>query len=257
MKYTVFSAMLLGPRTKQEDCIIDGIDLFQSNQLKEKKIIDTDFLLLGVCDGMGGHDYGETASRFVCEQIKKKFTRTMFSADNVKPLLTEIQNSTQNYLPENCGTTVAGLMIMDGQTIVFNAGDSRVYKISTSGMDYISHDHSLVQGLVDKSFIQPETATYHPLKNIIDFGIGPLFNDVWKNFDIHIFEESYSKDTWYLLCSDGVNDLMNETEMHELLMPSPIENGHILLRALKKKGLKDNTSFIVLQIDSENLIYRE
>jgi len=248
MKYTVFSAMLLGPRTKQEDCLIDGIDLYQADQLTQKKIIDTDFLLLGVCDGMGGHDQGETASRFVCEQIKKKFNRTMFSADNIKPLLTEIQDSTRKHLPENCGTTVAGLMIMDGQTIVFNAGDSRVYKILKSKMDYISHDHSLVQGLVDKSFIQKDSAPFHPLKNVIDFGIGPIFNEVWKNFNIHIFEESISKDEWYLLCSDGVNDILNETEIHELLMPSPVENGNILLQALQKKGLKDNTSFIIVEI---------
>ncbi len=248
MKYTVFSAMMLGPRTKQEDCLLDGIDLFQLNQLKEKKIIDTDFLLLGICDGMGGHDHGETASRFVCEQIKKKFNRTMFRADNVKTILTEIQDSTAKHLPENCGTTVAGLMIMDGQTIVFNAGDSRVYKISKSKMDYISHDHSLVQGLVDKSFIHKDSASSHPLKNIIDFGIGPLFNDMWKNFKIHFFEEFISKDTWYLLCSDGVNDLMNEEEMHGILMPSPIENGNILFQALQKKGLKDNTSFIILEM---------
>jgi len=248
MKYSVFSAMRLGPRAQQEDCIIDGIDLFQSNQLNEKKIINTDFLLLGVCDGMGGHDHGETASRFVCEQIKNKFNRAMFSAEKIKTRLTEIQETAQKHLPENSGTTVAGMMIMDGQTIVFNAGDSRVYKISKSKMEYISHDHSLVQGLVDKSFIQQDTALNHPLKNIIDFGIGPLFNDVWKNFDIHIFEESISKNAWYLLCSDGVNDLMNEAEIHELLMPSPIENGDILLQALQKKGLKDNTSFIILQI---------
>lgn len=246
MKYTVFSAMLLGPRTKQEDCLLDGIDLFQSNQLHAKKTIDTDFLLLGVCDGMGGHDHGETASRFVCEQIKKKLNRTLFSPDDVKTLLTDIQDSTEKHLPENCGTTIAGLMIMDGKAIVFNAGDSRVYRISTAGMDYISHDHSLVQGLVDKSFIQQDSATHHPLKNIIDFGIGPLFNDVWKNFEIHIYEEPILKDDWYLLCSDGVNDLMNEAEMHELLMPSPIDNGNRLLEALQKKGLKDNTSFMIL-----------
>ncbi len=248
MRYTVFSAMLLGPRTQQEDCIIDGIDLFQSNQWNGEKIIDTDFLLLGVCDGMGGHDQGEIASRFVCEQLKHKFNRTMFSAQKVKTRLTEIQEAAQKYLPKNSGTTVAGLMIMDGQTIGFNAGDSRIYKISKSKMEYISHDHSLVQGLVDKSFIQQNTAPFHPLKNIIDFGIGPLFNDAWKNFNIHIFEKTISKDDGYLLCSDGVNDLMNETEIHELLMPSPIENGNILLQALQKKGLKDNTSFIILQI---------
>jgi serine/threonine protein phosphatase PrpC len=247
MKYTVFSAMLLGPRTKQEDCIFDGIDLYQADRLTQTKIIDTDFLLLGVCDGMGGHDHGEAASRYVCKQIKATFDRTMFSAEKIKTQLTEIQNSSTAHLSENCGTTVAGLMILDDQTIVFNAGDSRVYKISTSKMDYISHDHSLVQGLVDKSFIQKDAATFHPLKNVIDFGIGPIFKDVWKNFNIHIFEESISKDTWYLLCSDGVNDLMNETQMHEILMPSPIDNGDILLEALKNKGLKDNASFIIVE----------
>lgn len=248
MKFTVFSAMLQGPRSKQEDCLTDGIDLYQSNQLKEKKIINTDFLLLGVCDGMGGHDQGETASRFVCEQIKQKFNPTMFSAEDVNTLLTEIQETSSKHLPGNCGTTVAGMMVMDGQAIVFNAGDSRVYRISTSRMDYISHDHSLVQGLVDNLFIQQDTAPFHPLKNIIDFGIGPLFDDVWKNFNVHIIEESVSTDDWYLICSDGVNDVMNEAEMHELLMPSPIENGTSLLKALEQKGLKDNTSFIILQI---------
>ena len=248
MKYTVFSAMRLGPRTKQEDCILDGIDLYQADRLTQKKIIDTDFLLLGICDGMGGHDQGEAASRFVCEQIKATFDRTMFSAEKVETRLAEIQDSSEVHLSDNCGTTVAGLMIMNAQTIVFNAGDSRVYKISPSGMEYISHDHSLVQGLVDKSFIQKDAATFHPLKNVIDFGIGPIFKDVWKNFNIHIFEESISKDTWYLLCSDGVNDLMNETQMHEILMPSPIDNGNILLEALQKKGLKDNASFIIVEI---------
>jgi serine/threonine protein phosphatase PrpC len=248
MKYTVFSAMLLGPRTKQEDCILDGIDLYQADRLTQKKIIDTDFLLLGICDGMGGHDQGEAASRYVCKQIKTTFDHTMFSAEKIESRLTEIQDSSEVHLSDNCGTTVVGLMILDDQTIVFNAGDSRVYKISTSKMDYISHDHSLVQGLVDKSFIQKDAATFHPLKNVIDFGIGPIFNDVWKNYSIHIVEESISKDAWFLLCSDGVNDLMNEKEMHEILMPSPIENGNILLDALQKKGLKDNASFIIVKI---------
>jgi serine/threonine protein phosphatase PrpC len=248
MKYSVFSAMLLGPRTKQEDCILDGIDLYQADFLAQKKIIDTDFLLLGICDGMGGHDQGEAASHFVCEQIKATFDRNMFSAEKVETRLTEIQNSSAAHLSGNCGTTVAGLMIMDDQAIGFNAGDSRIYKISPSGMDYISHDHSLVQGLVDKSFIQQDSAPFHPLKNVIDFGIGPIFNDVWKNFNIYIFEESITKDDCYLLCSDGVNDLMNETQMHKILMPSPVENGNILLEALQKKGLKDNASVIIVKM---------
>ena len=67
-------------------------------------------------------------------------------------------------------------------------------------------------------------------------------------FFIHIFEESIAEDACYLLCSDGVNDLMSDREIYNLLMPSPVENGNILLQALQTKGLKDNTSFIILEI---------
>ena len=104
MKYSVFSAMLLGPRTKQEDCLIDGMDIFQSDQMAGEKLIDTDFLLLAVCDGMGGHDFGETASRFVCEQIRNKFGRTCFSPENIKRCLAEIQASAPH---NNCRRTAA------------------------------------------------------------------------------------------------------------------------------------------------------
>jgi serine/threonine protein phosphatase PrpC len=247
MKCTVFSAMLRGPRTRQEDCLLAGADLFQKDALKQTQTLDTGFLLAGVCDGLGGHDNGESASRFVCEQLQARFREGQFDHQNIGFVLDEIQAAATGHLPENCGTTVAGVMIKNGRVIVFNAGDSRVYKITASGMTYVSHDHSLVQGLVDNALIQKDAAISHPLKNFVDFGIGPLFQDVWKNFAVHIVEDALGPDACYLICSDGVHDLMNEAEMHEVLMPSPADNGQALLTALEKKGLKDNTSFIILE----------
>jgi len=247
MKCTVFSAMLRGPRNRQEDCLLSGTDLFQKDTLKQTKTLDTDFLAASVCDGLGGHDNGESASRFVCEQLQARFREGPFDPQNIRTVLAEIQAAAQGRLPENCGTTVAGLMIKNGRVIAFNAGDSRVYKITASGMTYVSHDHSLVQGLVDNALIQKDAANSHPLKNFVDFGIGPLFQDVWKDYAVHVFEDSLGADACYLICSDGVHDLMNEAEMHEILMPSPAENGQALIAALEKKGLRDNTSFIILE----------
>jgi serine/threonine protein phosphatase PrpC len=247
MKCTVFSAMLRGPRTRQEDCLLAGAELFQKDTLKQTKTLDTDFLVAGVCDGLGGHDQGESASRFVCEQLQARFRQDQFDPQNIGAVLAEIQVAAAERLPENCGTTVAGLMVKNGRVIAFNAGDSRVYKITSSGMTYISHDHSLVQGLVDNALIQKDAAISHPLKNFVDFGIGPLFQDVWKDYAVHVFEDALSTDACYLICSDGVHDLMNEAEMHEILMPSPANNGQALLTALETKGLKDNTSFIILE----------
>jgi serine/threonine protein phosphatase PrpC len=246
MKYSVFSAMLIGPRTGQEDCVLDGVDIFQADFVREKKEIDTGFLSLCVCDGMGGHDFGETASRFVCEQIQARFDSTCFSARHVQKGLAEIQAASIRLLPENSGTTVAGLMVADGRAMAFNAGDSRIYRISPAAIDYISHDHSLVQGLVDKAFIPKDTAGSHPLKNVINFGIGPLFGGEWDNYSVHIHEHAYSRDAAYLVCTDGVNDLLTDSEIFDILMPQPSENANRLLQALQDKGLKDNASFIIV-----------
>jgi serine/threonine protein phosphatase PrpC len=248
MKCTVFSAMLRGPRTRQEDCLLAMGDLIQSDNLKQTKTMDADFLLAVVCDGLGGHDNGESASRFVCQQLEGRLNRDNFDRQRIDPALCEIQAAAEEELTENSGTTVAGLMVKNGRAIAFNAGDSRVYKITSSGMTYVSHDHSLVQGLVDNGLIQKEDANSHPLRNFVDFGIGPLFQGVWKVYNIHTFEDAFATDEAYLICSDGVHDLMNEAEMHEILMPDPADNGPALLAALEKKGLKDNTSFIILEM---------
>jgi len=248
MKYSVFSSMLLGPRANQEDCILDGIDLFQADRLKETKVIKTDHLLLCICDGMGGHDHGEIASQFVCSTIKEKFEHKPFGDKTLKLTISEIQASAQKELPVNCGTTVAGLISTNNHATIFNAGDSRVYRISESEMGYISHDHSLVQGLIDKLFIQQDSAVHHPLKNVIDFGMGPLFADSWGNFNIHMHKEPIENDVSYLLCSDGLSDVLSDQEMHEILMPSPVENGENLVNAAIEKGLTDNTSFVILKV---------
>ncbi|RJP93625.1 MAG: hypothetical protein C4518_05415 [Desulfobacteraceae bacterium] len=248
MKYTVFSGMLIGPRSRQEDCIIDGTAVFQADRLMSKRNIDTDRLLACVCDGLGGHAHGDTASRFVCEQINNRFLETASGLPSAQNILADIQQSAQRLLPENSGTTIAGLMADSHQVIVFNAGDSRVYKISPSGLDRLSHDHSLVQGLVDKSFIHQDTASAHPMKNIVDFGIGPLFSHVWNHLHIHIHEETLSDGACYLICSDGLNDMMTDQELHQLLAPDPIENSKKLFTAVREMRLKDNTSFVIIRI---------
>lgn len=238
--------MLIGPRTGQEDCVLDGVDIFQATHVQEKKEIHTEFLSLCVCDGMGGHDFGETASRFVCQQIQTRLDRTCFSTDHVRSQLAEIQALSTRQLPENAGTTVAGLIVTDSRAIAFNAGDSRIYRISPDRLDYISHDHSLVQGLVDKAFIQQDNAGRHPLKNIINFGIGPLFENEWKHTGIHISDHPVVPEAVYLLCTDGVNDLLTDAEIFSLLNPGTAAGPHGLLHALEQKGLNDNASFILV-----------
>jgi PPM family protein phosphatase len=184
----------------------------------------------------------------VCEQMSIRFLEAPSGPPMARKMLAEIQESAQCLLPENSGATIAGLMTAGHQVVVFNAGDSRVYRISPSEITRLSHDHSLVQGLVDKSFIHQDTASAHPLKNIVEFGIGPLFATDWNHLHLHVHEETIAGAALYLICSDGLSDIMTDQELHHLLMPDPIENGKELFTAAQEKGLTDNTSFVILKI---------
>lgn len=245
MECRIFSAMMIGPRSRQEDCIIDGTGLLQADLLNRKKNLRTESLLLVVCDGMGGHQGGQKASRFVCEQIKKIAWPEKISGRFIHKTLLDIQSASEKQLPAHSGTTIAGLTTDGERTVIFNAGDSRVYKITKKSIDYLSHDHSLVQDLIDQCMMNAENASMHPLKHMIDFGLGPVFSNVWSMRDIHIIEKQNKPDCNYLLCTDGLTDIISEKEIHSILGEAPVENGGKLAQEARKKGLTDNTSFII------------
>jgi serine/threonine protein phosphatase PrpC len=249
MTCTVFSAMQQGPRAAQEDCIINGRGLCQEKQLKDCAEFVTDRLLLAVCDGMGGHEHGEEASRFVCHELKNRVADAGDGPVHLSGILRDIQASACRHLHQNCGTTIAGLVAEDGRVFIFNAGDSRVYKISKEGMHHLTHDHSLVQELVEKSFLSKEAADSHPLKNLVEFGIGPVFEAAWGQHEIHMVSEDLLANATYLLCTDGLTGAMNDHEIHECLMPSPIEKGPVLAGAAAEKDPTDNASFIIVRIN--------
>lgn len=240
--------MTLGARSIQEDCILDGVEHFQDDELISEREILGATLLLAVCDGMGGHDKGDEASRFVCEQLKNISHDCITDAEKLKEILAGIQGVALEKLPENCGTTVAGLFVSDHRIIAFNAGDSRVYKVTPEELIYISHDHSLVQEMVDKSLIPNNAAKDHPLKNLIEFGFGPIFADTWERHNVYIHEAPLENGDIYLLCSDGLMDAMRDSLIHDCLMQSTEDLGPGLFKLMKQKRLNDNTSFMIVKI---------
>lgn len=238
--------MMVGPRKQQEDAITDGKTVFQADLLTRRNGTAAENFLLAVCDGMGGHEAGEIASMFVCEKLSRTNWRTI-SPGVVLETLAIIQREALLYLPENSGTTVAGLLAGNSGAIAFNAGDSRIYRLRPNDIAYISRDHSLVQEMIDQSIISRESSIGHPLRNVIELGIGPAFESAWNVRKIHIHETDLQVPSHYLLCSDGLTDTMGEEEIHSLLMPDPVKSGTRLYNALKQRTLRDNTSFMIAE----------
>ncbi len=226
-----------------------GQDFFQENHLYHEVELLAPGCFLAVCDGMGGHSDGEKASAFACSELLAAAETEMPETSNdIEHLLYTIQQNAEADLSGNSGTTIAGVLLRDTSITVFNAGDSRVYTYDTDTIRCISHDHSYVQEMIDTGAISAEEAFTHPYRNLVSFGIGPAFQDLWGKHQPFIMEYPIDSPTRLLLCSDGVSDLYPDHQLHQILTRSVEAPGKALLEALSEKGLKDNTSFILAEI---------
>ena len=247
MNYRIACVMDLGPRGNQEDCLLVGGHVHQKNDFAESYEIQAPFVL-AACDGMGGHAGGEVASRFICDELKTRFKPSLCEQTVLEKIFKAMQTkSVSQNLPAECGSTMTAMIVNQGKALIANAGDSRVYKIVRKKAVQLSHDHSLVQDLVDKKTISRSDAFTHPYKNIVNFGMGPAFREFWERYQVNFIEEDLAPGNCYLLCSDGVNDVLRDKEIGAALGSKPYENSSKLLQALKDRGLKDNTSFIILE----------
>ena len=131
--------------------------------------------------------------------------------------------------------------------MVCNAGDSRVYKITKDNLLYLSHDHSFVQSMVDQGYLSQDDMFRHPNRNVIEFGIGDIFKKRWDREGnvVHIKDDVLHPGEYYLLCTDGVNDVLKDREIHDILHPDPFGRVDELIGSIRK-SMKDNFSFILV-----------
>lgn len=173
-----------------------------------------------VCDGVGGENKGEEASRIVCETVgsyleKRDRITTSDLKEALEKTIFELNLFVSRY-PEarHMSTTLTLVFIQNDGIWVAWCGDSRVYHVREGLVRWHTRDHSLVQQLIDSGEISEQEARTHPRRNIILRSINP---DSHKNdIEIHWLSKVKSGD-YLLLCTDG---LLENIGIHEL--------GHIL-----------------------------
>ena len=249
MDYRVACYMHIGLRGNQEDCIFVNGKVFQSKKFRNTHVrkVKGSTTLFAVCDGMGGHAKGEFASRFVCEKLKEYLKQITFSTEFIRNIFSNIQEQVIKEDIRSSGTTVACIAFENGNAKIANAGDSRVYKITNGDIAYLSHDHSYVQEMVDEGFLSKEQAFDHPHRNVIQFGIGDVFQNQWVSHDqqVYITDDVLDNDVYYMLCTDGVHDILRDNEIQSILYPDPFAHTGNFIECLKER-MKDNFSFIIV-----------
>lgn len=209
--------------------------------------------IYAVADGMGGHQKGELASKAVLEVFKENYVM-VDKEEDINHVIGLAKKKLNDIVSEDSaalgiGTTIAGMAIMGAKAIVFNCGDSRVYRFNAGFLERLTRDHSVVQGLVDSGVISENSMRFHPQKQIITSAVvGDLKDELPE---IYIKEIPVRKGQLFLLCTDGVWESMEIEEMEECLQESDLVAA---VGCMFKKSMdsgKDNIGIIVLRVENE------
>ncbi len=196
-------------------------------------IWDDDSLLLIVCDGMGGHKAGDTASRTAMEAFRSVVASRPCTAedpiirsDNIKNTLVaavkEANESVYRLAQSSpaytgMGTTLVAAIISRGMLYAVNIGDSRLYIVTRHEAKQITRDHSFVQFLVQTGQLTPEEAKNSPRRNVITRAVGVASKTEVDFFNINLRKWGSG---YILLCSDGLTNYLDDKILFELLFQS-------------------------------------
>ena len=201
-------------------------------------------VLAVVCDGMGGAAAGLIASDLACVRFVG-LARTGLDAENAESdgrVLRDAAEAANRMVYHQSrageefngmGTTLTAGFFREREATIVNIGDSRVYRIARDGVTQITKDHSLVQTMVDRGEITPAQARRHPRRNLITRAVG---TDAFVECDI--FETAVRKGDYFLLCSDGLSNAMDDAELHRLVMAA--DTAEAACRALIQTALDNN-----------------
>lgn len=202
--------------------------------------------LFSVFDGMGGEQCGEMASYIASEVMRKvlgeKKTASSENADDgdavewLKKSICTANRKINEYMDENgilsMGTTMASVFAGNEKIIVSNVGDSRIYRISGKHMEMISKDHVSIAPMGKK----PPLYQYLGIRD--EFGVEP-----------HFVSEDYLKGNKYLICSDGLTDMVEENEIETIINKYRISKAcRLLMDLAMKNGGRDNITIILLEL---------
>lgn len=209
---------------------------------------------LVVCDGMGGANGGNVASKIAVEKISWQFKSTYWrniSSDGIKNIIiTAIYNANRAIYQQaqsdpslrGMGTTVVAAIVREGHVYLAHAGDSRAYLASGSKLTRVTTDHSIVQELVSRGDITEEEARVHPQKNIITRVLG-----VEPTVEIDYQELEILSGDCLLLCTDGLTNYVEEADILKLASQSPEECCEVLISMAKDSGGGDNVTIAAVK----------
>jgi protein phosphatase len=209
--------------------------------------------LLAVADGMGGYAGGEVASSIAIASIRRLDSETHQTDEMAEVLQRAVEQANASLSQrimeepqlENMGTTLTAMLWAGPRVALIHIGDSRAYLMRGSRFEQITHDHTLVQTLVDEGKITEEEVATHPQRSLI---LRALDGKSPVDPDISISEAKVGDR--YLLCSDGLSGVVSKKTIHETLATEadPRAAAKKLIDLANRGGGPDNITAVIADV---------
>ncbi len=222
------------------------------------------FALAAVADGLGGHASGMDASRTVIQVMMERVLREVLQirwegsdeAQNldVEALLREGALAANKALCKinkateiDSGSTLVAAIIFGDTACVANMGDSRAYVLDRGQLRRVSVDHSLVEQFVGAGMITDEERYSHPQRNQVFRSLGSE-----DNLEPDLFVQKLRPGMRFLLCSDGLWEMVRDDEIGHILREAPTvqQACDALIAAANSHGGEDNIAAVILEVDA-------
>lgn len=214
---------------------------------------DPDAGVAVLADGMGGLEAGEVASRIAVETVLAglKDAKRMSDA-TVAAAIAEANRAVLEKAIERgveMGTTVVTwLLTRQGQCLIGHVGDSRAYRIRAGMLRRLTRDHSMVQQMIDEGLLNEAEAETSPNRNVITRALG-----LTGQVDVDVRSWVHSPGDIYLLCSDGLTDMVTEVEIQTIMAAADAGESSLdavavaLVDRANEAGGHDNVSVMLIR----------
>lgn len=213
-------------------------------------------MLMLVSDGMGGHRYGDVASRFVHDEVgdaweNENLLNVEDGVEFLRRLVMDVNRRMFDYQQENpeyqgMGTTLVLAAVIEEAIIILNVGDSRAYAMNDRTIEQVTKDHSFVNMLVDAGEITETEAKVHPKRNIITKAMGTD-----RLIQADVFRLRNRQYDYLLLASDGLTDDLDDSELHAIITRGGRaleEKASQLVDQALESGSTDNISLVLADL---------
>ncbi len=230
------------------------------NNNEDAFALDPEAALAVLADGMGGYNAGEVASQMLTGFLHTELGRWLREAaasappeavrraveicvDNANRAIHAAAHSNPRY--SGMGTTLVMAVFRPEGICVAHVGDSRAYRVRDGRIEQITRDHSLLQEQLDAGLITPEQAAVALHKNLVTRAVG-----VEEQVHVDIAFHPLQPGDQFLLCSDGLSDMLEDAQMLALCQRSSnlTDAARILIAGANEQGGRDNITAVLARV---------